>query len=278
MVFEYLLYEEQNRVATITLNRPEKLNALNDGLKHEIIAALAQAEGDNDVRCVLITGAGRAFSSGGDISAPSNGGARASRTLLDWLDHHQTSDAQYASIRDLSKPMIGVINGICYGAGLNLAVQCDFLIASDQARFCFVEARMGNSGQSHVAYHVGFQWAKRLFFTGEIIDARRAMAIGLVTEVLPHEQLSPKAQELGERIAAMPRMGVRFNKMTIDGVMHAMGLETAHRYYQAVTTITDYLSKDAEAPDGRSLREIREQEGLREFLRARNTFFDRPWP
>lgn len=277
MAYEFILYEKKNRVATITLNRPEKLNALNHGvrsIRHDIIAALDEAEADQDTRCVLLTGAGRAFSSGGDMT----GGGPPRQTPLDWLEHHKRNDVEHARIRDMSKPVIGVINGLCYGAGLELAAQCDVRIASDQAKFSFIEARMGNGGSVHLPFIIGVQWTKRLFFTGEVIDAQRALQIGLVTEVIPHNQLMEKAQEFGERIAAMPPLGVRLNKMCIDGAWQAMGLQMSNLYYEAVSTMTNLLAADAEAPDGRKLRDIREKEGFREFLKARNTFFDRPWP
>lgn len=201
--FQHILYETADRIATITLNRPERLNAMDHGagsMQREIIEALILADADVDVGCVIVTGAGRAFSSGGymtsDHAPPDN--------AVDFLEFLRQEDNDNQKIMDLSKPVIGAVNGICYGAALMMVAHFDFVVASDKARFGLVETRFGGMGVDVLAYLVGSQWAKFLALTGELISAEKAREIGLVLAVVPHADLDRKTRDLARRIASLP--------------------------------------------------------------------------
>lgn len=273
--FEQIRYEVDGPVATLTLNRPERLNALShgpDGMHHEITTALRLADQDQAVRCVVLTGAGRAFSSGGDlVTDPPRDG------VVDWYDFMREEDADFAVVRDMRKPVIAAINGLCYGAGLILAAHTDIRIASSAARFGFIESRMGGTGIEVFPFLIGVQWAKFLMFSGELISAERARDIGLVLEVIPADRFQPKVRELALRISAMPPQGVRFNKHVIDSATDLMGLQNQKVAARALNAIVGATSRDARAADGRLLRDVLREGGFREFLRARDAAFREPW-
>jgi enoyl-CoA hydratase/carnithine racemase len=271
-----VLYEVKDRVAIITMNRPERLNAVGLAMREDILRAMHAADEDDEVRCMILTGSGRAFSSGGDIAEP---GGRTSvatheRTAWDWYTFFAKPHADGARLtgRAVYKPLIAAVNGICYGGGLIAAMQCDIIIASDQARFCMIESRMGATGSTYLPYHVGPQWAKLLMLTGEIITARRAERIGLAALVVPHAQLLERALTLGKRIAAMPRYGVMLNKANIDGTMDMMGWLATGRFSDSHGAVVQGMTAFAETADGTRLADLRGQ-GVRAFVQARDAAF-----
>jgi enoyl-CoA hydratase/carnithine racemase len=193
MEFKTLLFDLQDGIATITLNRPEVLNAVNMDMRRDFADLTESLFFDDGIRVIIFTGAGRGFSSGGDIShfeqswiTPS---FRAnSRRLTKFFD----------DLEALEKPVIGAINGPATGAGLELALACDICIASEQATFGFRENYIslipGVGGCVRLLRLVGLQKAKELIFTGKMISAQEAHAIGLVNQVMPAEQLMVEAR------------------------------------------------------------------------------------
>jgi enoyl-CoA hydratase/carnithine racemase len=267
--YETIRYDVTDRVATITLNRPDKLNALNRDLIREVATAMRAADEDPEVRCIILTGAGRAFCSGGDIS-----GERASDTAWDqYLFLNRPPGSPRINARDIHKPMIAAVNGMCYGGGLITAMVCDFVISSDRASYCMIEARMGSTGIETMPFHTGPQWAKIMMLTGEIISAKRAERIGVVALVVPHDTLMARAMAFAKRIAAMPRYGVMLNKANIDGTMDMMGWLANERFSRAHGSVTLAMGRYAEASDGRPLRSIIKTDGLRAFIEARDAAF-----
>ncbi|WP_280421832.1 enoyl-CoA hydratase/isomerase family protein [Nocardia carnea] len=273
--FAHLRYETENRVATITLNRPERLNALSHGptgVHAELVAALAVADKDPEVRCVVLTGAGRAFSSGGDLQAdPPHEGP------LAWFRFMEEEDHDFAALRDCRKPVIAAVNGLCYGAGLILAAHADIRIASSAARFGFIESRMGGTGIEVFPFLIGIEWSKFLMFTGELISAEKAKEIGLVLEVVDEDRFAERIRDLAQRIAAMPWQGVQLNKRVIDTAADMMGLHNQKVAARGINALVGSSSKDAEAADGRRLTDVLAQEGFKGFLRARDAAFRTPW-
>jgi enoyl-CoA hydratase/carnithine racemase len=273
--FNHLLYEVDEKVATITLNRPQRLNALSHGpvgVHAELVGALGYADADPEVRCVVLTGAGRAFSSGGDMQAdPPRDGP------LDWFRFMEEEDCDFAALRDCRKPVIAAVNGLCYGAGLILAGHADIRIAASSARFGFIESRMGGTGIEIFPFLIGIQWSKFMMLSGELISARRAKEIGLVLEVFPDERFAEKVTDLARRIAAMPWQGVQLNKRVIDTAADMMGLHNQKVAARAVNALVGDSSKDARAADGRRLADVLAEEGLRGFIQARDKAFARPW-
>ncbi len=270
-----LLYESRDGVATITLNRPERLNALSHGpagLHAQLVTALHRADLDPDVRCVVLTGAGRAFSSGGDLVAdgPREG-------PMEWFRFMEEEDHDFAPLRDCRKPVIAAINGLCYGAGLILAGHADIRIASSAARFGFIESRMGGTGVEIFPFLIGIEWSKFLMFTGELISAKKAKEIGLVLEVVDEHRFSERVRDLAQRIVAMPWQGVQLNKRVIDTAADMMGLHNQKVAARGINALVGSSSKGARAADGRLLADVLAQEGFKGFLRARDAAFRTPW-
>lgn len=285
--YSNILSDSFGAVRRLSINRPERLNALSHGpgsVHDELNKAMVEADGDDDVRCIVITGVGRAFSSGGDTRAdrtemPSltrwEGGAR--HTAWDSYVFHEDEDSDMELVRNLHKPVIAMINGMCYGAGLIYAAHCDLRVASDQARFSLIEGRMGASGVDVFPFIIGIQWSKFLMLTGEIISAKKAKEIGLVLEVISQEELWPRTLDLATRIAAMPRFGVMLNKRNVDGTADMMGWAANSRFSRSHKAILEAMDEHAETADGRKLRSIMAEEGFDAFKSARDAPFSTPW-
>lgn len=204
MSYETILYEKQSGVATITLNRPQALNAFTSQMNSEFMSALRDAEKDGEIRSIVITGAGRAFCAGQDLKARS----REQRGSLG-----QSLREKYNPIilrlRDMEKIVLAAVNGIAAGAGCNLALACDLRIASEEARFIQAFVKVGLApdcgGSFFLPRLVGLGKAMELFLLGEPLDAREALRLGLVTKVVSANQLPRTAREIAEKLARGPR-------------------------------------------------------------------------
>jgi len=197
MNWEFVLYSKGDGIGTITLNRPDSLNALGGAMRQEILAALETAVADNEVRVIVITGAGKAFCAGGDVKEFVSGTSRSESDLP--LDQVATRDKVVLLIQATGKPVIGAINGVAAGGGCNLALACDMRIASERARFAEVFVRRGIhtdwGGIWLLPRLVGYAKAAELIFSGEVIDAQEALRIGLVNKVVPHDDLPAATRE-----------------------------------------------------------------------------------
>jgi enoyl-CoA hydratase/carnithine racemase len=205
MAFETLLYDQADGVATVTLNRPERLNAVNGTVIRELLAALDQADGDDAVRAVIVTGAGRAFCAGADLGAGAGtfaGGAGRSERAE---DHRDGGGLVTLRIFDMTKPVIGAINGPAVGFGATLTLAMDVRLASSAARIGFVFSRRGVVPEACSTWFlprlVGIAQAAEWACTGRVFSAEEARAGGLVSRVLAPEALLPAAQELAREIA-----------------------------------------------------------------------------
>jgi 2-(1,2-epoxy-1,2-dihydrophenyl)acetyl-CoA isomerase len=203
MNFEALLYNVENGIATITLNRPDVFNAFNDQLSYELQDALKQVAKDPAVRVVVLTGAGRAFSSGQDLKAVA--GAE-KRSLADSL--HKRYNPIIRSMRNLPKPIIGKLNGVAAGAGCSLALACDLVVASSAASLIEVFVNIGlvlDSGSSFfLPRAVGSMKAFELSTLGTKVTAEEALQLGMVNRVVAPEELDAAVQELAMRYATGP--------------------------------------------------------------------------
>jgi enoyl-CoA hydratase/carnithine racemase len=206
-----VLYDIEDRVATITLNRPERLNAATFELGEQLRSAFRAAGTDPEVRAVILTGAGRGFCSGDDIEA-AWGDPRMQDTLAELASPRPPMTPEVAAIADCPKPTIAAVNGIAVGIGMDLAVLCDIRLASEHARFGQLFVKMGLTadvtGYWWLPRLIGPSGAARLLFTGDVIDAAEALRIGLVSEVHPAGELLPAARALATRIAANPPLAV----------------------------------------------------------------------
>ena len=206
MIFEQIRYDTADGVGTITLNRPEKLNAVTSVLIREMIAAFDAADADDSVRAVIVTGAGRAFCAGADLSAGTQtfDGARRGRPEVN--DEHRDGGGLVAlRIYDLKKPVIAAINGPAVGFGVTMTLPMDIRIASSAARIGFVFTRRGVVPEACSTWFlprlVGMQRAAEWIYTGRVFGAEEALAGGLVSRVVEPEALLPTARALAREIA-----------------------------------------------------------------------------
>jgi len=207
---ETILVEREGRVAILTINRPDKLNALNQQVRDEMLEILSGIETNDAVGVVVITGAGeKSFIAGADI------GEFAGRTPFDQR-HAMRSPRVFDAMASFPKPVIAMINGFCLGGGCELAMSCDIRIASEKARFGQPEINLGlipgGSGTQRLPRLVGMGHAMRLILTGDMIGAAEAQSIGLVELVVPAEELRAKTLELANKIAAKSPLTLKVAK------------------------------------------------------------------
>jgi E-phenylitaconyl-CoA hydratase len=202
-----VLYEREGRIATITYNRPEALNAINSELREDLNAAWARFRDDEEAWVAIVTGAGRAFSAGADLRDPA-----VQRQGTFW---EVPSFSSLESGMEVWKPIIAAVNGYCLGFALTLVASCDFVIASEKAEFGFPEVRIGVptiQGAVRMPKMVGWQNAMELLLIGERVDAKRAKEMGLLWRVVPHEQLMDEARALARRLCQSAPLAVRATK------------------------------------------------------------------
>ncbi len=215
--FDAVQVAVEGAVGTVTLNRPEKLNALTVEMTGELREALAMLAGSDRVRCIVLTGAGRAFCAGADLG------------VLDELRKRQDRDtgaklvdgcrAIYRLIREAPQPVLAVLNGVAAGGGANLALACDLRLAADTAAIGQVFAKLGLHPDWGATYFlprlVGPALALELFLSAELVEAGRLLALGLVNRVVPAERLASEAREWAAQIAASPPLAVRRAKQAV---------------------------------------------------------------
>ena len=210
---EVVLKEIAGRVATVTINRPDKLNALNGSVRRQFVAALDQLRTTDQVRTVIVTGAGeKAFIAGADI------GEFEGRTAIDQFRVMKTFQV-FDAVDAFPKPVIAAINGFCLGGGCELAMACDIRIASEKARLGQPEVNLGilpgGGGTQRLPRLVGMGNALKLLYTGDMIPAPEALRIGLVDEVVPHDQLMDRARELAGAIAQKSPVALQLIKEAV---------------------------------------------------------------
>jgi len=216
---EDVLIHVENRIATLTFNRPDKLNALSADLLNKSIDALHAWSEDPDIAVVVVTGAGRAFCAGGDIGtmAKSNAEPLSLERQVDRLRRMQHLSWLLYSI---PKVTISSINGFAMGAGLGVALACDLRIASDQAKFGTAYAKIAFGGDFGVTWlltqSVGAARAKELLFLADTFDAHRAEQMGMLNRVVPHDTLAAETHALAQRIAAGPLVSFRYMKGNVN--------------------------------------------------------------
>jgi enoyl-CoA hydratase/carnithine racemase len=278
--YQTILYEKQRRGVLITLNRPDVLNALSDELLNELDQALAEAESDAEIRAVVITGSGRAFSAGEDISAPDSDTA--------WpygIPEGTSLNATYNKFRDADrkdilgrqlyrwqypKPIIGAVSGWCLGAASWLALTCHVTIAADDAVFGQPQVRHGANTDFIWVALAGFKNALRYSLTGDHVDAREALRMGLVNQVVPKDQLLDTCFQFVERIALIPPETVKINLHISTLGLEMMGLRKAWTLNAELAAMAR-LTKREEF--NKHLDEAKKKGGVKGFFEER----DRPF-
>jgi enoyl-CoA hydratase/carnithine racemase len=225
-----LLYSVEESIATITLNRPERMNALTHELEAELHRAFDKADSDRAVRVIILTGAGRAFCAGYDQGQTGKSGTRHSdpkgKSHAEFIEYWQRNDGgragQWAHMWNLGKPIIAAVNGWAMGGGFWYQLAADITIASDQAVFAQPEVRHISNTTFLLGALCGWKTANRWGLTGDHFDAQEALRIGMVNEVVPHDQLMEVTRAMAKRIALVPEPSVRLNKaITMLGIQAA---------------------------------------------------------
>jgi 2-(1,2-epoxy-1,2-dihydrophenyl)acetyl-CoA isomerase len=249
-----ILDKRDDGVALITLNRPESLNAMGGQLMPLLAEYLSDCAGDTAVRCIVLTGAGRAFCAGGDVkgmAARSEGGGAGNgqrspaAQLYYGVDGlRRTQRATSYMLHTMAKPTIAMVNGHAVGAGLSLALACDLRVASDQAKFGTAFRNVGFSGDFGGSYFLqrlaGNAKARELYFTGEIITADEAQRIGMVNKVVPHDRLEEETMKLARHLASGPalaygRMKENLNRAETCDLLTALDQEAINMTLSGAT-------------------------------------------
>lgn len=281
MPFQTLRYEEQDAIGYLTLNRPDRLNALSPTLMAELREALDAIDANPDLRALILTGAGRAFSAGFDIqtealalageplsSAPPSGeppSADARRSRL------KANIDTFLMIWNLTKPVIAAVNGYALGGACELVQICDIKIASDRAMLGEPEIRLGYGAPLLMTpYSVNLAMAKELLLTGDIIDAREAARIGMVNRVVPHDDLLPECERIARKISRIPAIGVKTTKIAVNRALESAGFLNALNHNLELMTQFDA----AQTPEQTEFARIRANQGLRAALQWSRARFD----
>ena len=215
MDYQNILVEKEDDIAILYINRPKALNALNKETLLEIKMAISQIAEDQEVKVVIITGSGdKAFVAGADITYMQNMNA------VEGREFGKLGQEVFSLIESIEKPVIAAVNGFALGGGCELAMSCDFRIASDKAKFGQPEVTLGITpgfgGTQRLPRLVGMGMAKQLLFSGEMIDAQEALRIGLVNRVVPGEQLLAAAKQIARSISKNAQLAVRFCKVAVN--------------------------------------------------------------
>ncbi len=257
-------YEQRDAAAWITLNRPEKLNALSAGLVQELRGALRRAEADDGVKVVVVGGAGRAFSAGYDLTEEAEGETTGADAWHETLARDVTATLELWS---LPKPTIAAVRGFCLAGGCELAMACDLIVAADDARFGEPEIRYGSGPVTLLMpYVIGQKKTNELLYTGDVVDATTAERLGLVNRVVTGDRLDEAAAELARRISLAPLPVLRLTKLALTRAYEAMGLR------QAVNANLDLsaILNAAESAEQREFDGLVRSQGLRTALRWRD--------
>jgi enoyl-CoA hydratase/carnithine racemase len=260
-----VLYEPRGPAAWITLNRPDKLNALNEAVVDGLFAAMRRAVADDGVKVVVVTGAGRAFSAGYDISEE---GANPSRGA-EWWHRTLERDVDLAlELWSLPKPTIAAVRGWCLGGACELALACDLVVAAEDARLGEPEIRFGSGPVALLLpFVLGQKKTNELLFTGDALDADEAHRLGLVNRVVPGDALDGAVTELVRRIAPAPLATLRLTKLALTRAYEAMGLRQAVHANLDLSAILNAV----DAPELVEFNRIVGEQGLKAALAWRDS-------
>jgi len=274
--FPTIRYEVERGRARVTLDRPDKLNALSMELLGELHEALWEADDDRAVHAVVLRGAGRSFSAGYDLAPPPpspdaearKARYRGSRTIDDDAWQLERAQRLRMALFDMHKPVIAQVHGHCLAGGTDLALLCDMIVAAEDAVFGFPPARdLGALPNNMWLYHVGPQWAKRLLLTGDTITGAEAAKIGLVLKAVPADLLEAEVEGLADRLALIDADLLSANKRIVNIGLELMGARTLQRLA---------AENDARAHTAESARQFRvtaREKGLKAALRERDEKF-----
>ena len=214
-MYKTLIYEKKENIGLLTINRPDKLNAISNELISELSQLLGEIENDEELRVLIITGAGdKAFVAGADIKELVDRDAKIGRRVS------RERQEIFSRIENLQIPVIGAVNGYALGGGLEIALACSIRVCSEKAQFGAPEVKLGiipgDGGTQRLPRLVGLGRAMEMILTGDFIDAQEAYRIGLVNKIFPHEELMDGAMGLAQRIVSRPPLAVRYAKEAVN--------------------------------------------------------------
>lgn len=240
MELKNVLYEKKEQIAYVTINRPETLNALNCDVLNELIYLMKNANADSEVRVVILTGAGRSFVAGADISQMRG------LTTEEGRDMTRLGQECMALIEKTCKPVIAAVNGFALGGGCELAMSCDFIIASEKAKFSQPEVNLGIipgfGGTQRLPRLVGKNMAKYMIMTGEMLNAQQAYEAGIVQKIVPAEELLDAATAVANTILSKAPIAIRMAKLAVNNGVN-MDLTSAIEYEAEAYTVS-FASED----------------------------------
>jgi enoyl-CoA hydratase len=236
MAYQNIVLQKEENVATVTFNRPEAMNALNNQTRAEFAAAIAEVAADDEIKVLILTGSGKAFVAGSDIKEFSQTTSYAAHNI----------NRLGEIVEKLEKPVIAAVNGFCLGGGCEIAMACDIIIASEKAKFGQPEINIGiipgGGATQRLPRLIGMCRAKELIYTGDIISAEEAYRLGLVNRVVPVEQIMPVAKELAKKIATKSTAALKLAKTAINHGMQTnleSGLKYEYELYSLALSLED---------------------------------------
>ena len=267
-----VLYRVDGRVATLTLNRPERLNAIDDRMPAELEAAVARANADDAVHVIVLTGAGRGFCSGYDLKffAENPRGVYGNQEMpwdpmLDYALMKRNTE-QFMSLFRSYKPVIAKVNGPAVAGGSDIALCCDLIVMAEEAQIGYPPARVwGCPTTAMWVYRLGPEKAKRMLLTGDLVDGREAQRLGLVYQSVPLAELDATVDALAARMQGIPKNQLMMQKLMINQAFHNMGLETT----QMFATLFDGITRHS--PEGVRFKARCEEVGFAQAVRERDS-------
>ncbi|MAW06242.1 MAG: enoyl-CoA hydratase [Deltaproteobacteria bacterium] len=272
MDFGTVLYESSGRVATITLSRPERFNAINETMPEEIASAFDYASKDDSVHVVVLTGAGRGFCGGYDLKEfAENTGDNPGVQEMPWdpmIDYNFMSRCtqNFMSIWRCNKPVIGKVNGDAVAGGSDIALCCDIIIMNEKARIGYPPSRVwGCPTTAMWIYRLGLEKAKFMLFTGDLVSGKKAEEMGLVFQSAPLKELDDVVLRLTERIVGVPKNQLMMMKMMVNQAYENMGLTST----QTIATLFDGMARHS--PEGVWFKKRSEKVGFKKAVAERDS-------
>jgi len=270
--YSTLLYERSGRIATITLNRPERFNAINDEMPGDIRAAVERAEADPEVHVIVVRGAGKGFCGGYDLVeyAETEGEIPGSQDMpwdpmIDFAFMERNTQ-DFMALWRAHKPTIARVHGAAAAGGSDIALCCDFVLMAEDARIGYPPARVwGVPTPSMWVHRLGPQQAKRMMMTGELIDGKEAVRIGLALESVPEDDLDSAVERLAGRLSGVPRNQLMMTKMVVNQAIEAQGLSNTQRF----ATLFDGIARHS--PEGLWFRRRAQEVGFKQAVKERDS-------
>ena len=266
-----VLYERDGRIARITLNRPDVLNAIDDDLPRELAAAVERADYDRDVHVIVLAGAGRAFCAGYDLTYYAQAAGTNSGTqkmpwdpMKDYAFMIRNTEL-FMSLFRSKRPVIAKVHGFAVAGGSDIALCSDVIVMAEDARIGYMPVRVwGCPTTAMWLYRLGPEKAKRMLFTGDKIDGREAEKLGLVLKAVPADQLDEEVDALAHRMAGIPQNQLMMQKLMINQALYNMGLQTT----QMIATVFDGITRHS--PEGINFKHRAEQVGWKQAVDERD--------